>query len=70
MLFSPDPDNLAQEVLFSRKNKLQVHPSINPKNIQVERMSYQKHRGISLDKKCIFNQHIDSVIPKITKVYL
>ena len=70
MLFSPDPNNLAQEVLFSRKNKLQVNPSINLKNIQVERMSYQKHLGISLDKKFIFNQHIDSVIPKITKVYL
>ena len=28
MLFNPDPKILAQEVLFSRKNKVQVHPTI------------------------------------------
>ena len=67
MLFSPDPNKPAQEVLFSRKNKVQVHPTINLNNIQVERTSYQKHLGILHDEKLNFKQHIDSVIPKINK---
>ena len=65
MLFNPDPNKPAQELLFSRKNKVQVHPTINPSNIQVQRKSYQKHLGILLDQKFNFKQHIDSVMPKI-----
>ena len=42
MLFNPDPNKPAQEVLISRKNKVQVHPTINLNNIQVERTAYQK----------------------------
>ena len=67
MLFNPDPNKPAQEVLFSRKNKVQVHPTIYLNNIQVERTSFQKHLGILLYKKLNFKQHIDSVIPKINK---
>ena len=48
MLFNPNPDKLAQVVLFSRKNKVQVHPTRNLNNIQVERTSYQKPLGILL----------------------
>ena len=58
MLFSPDPNKPAQEVLFSRKNKVQVHPTINLSNIHVERTSYQKHLGILLDEKLNFKQHV------------
>ena len=67
MLFNPDPNKPTQEVLFSRKNKVPVHPTINLNNIQVERTSYQKHLGILFDEKLNFKQHIDSVIPKINK---
>ena len=67
MFFKTDPNKPAQEVLFSRKNKVQVHPTINLKNIQVEKTSYQKHRGILLDEKCNFKQHINSVISKMSK---
>ena len=67
MLFNPDPNKPAQEVLFSRKNKVQVHPTIYVNNIQVERTSYQKHLGFLLDKKLNLKQHIDSVMPKVRK---
>ena len=67
VLFNPDPNKPAQEVLFSRKNKVQVHPTINLNNTQVERTSYQNHLGILHDEKLNFKQHIDSVIPKINK---
>ena len=67
MLFNPDPNKTAQEVLFSRKNKVQFHLTLYLNNIQVERTSYQKHLGILLHEKLNFKQHIDSVMPKINK---
>ena len=70
MLFNPDPNKPAQKVPFSRKNKIQVHPTIYLQNIQVERTSYQKHLGILLDEKLNFKKHINSVIPKNKQRYI
>ena len=67
MFFNPHPYKLVQEVLFSRKNKVQVHSTINLNNVQVERTSNQKHLGNLRDEKLNFKQHIDSVIQKINK---
>ena len=67
MLFNPDSSKPAQEVLFSRKNKIQVHPTISLNNVRVERVSYQKHLVILLDEKLNFKQHIDSAISKVNK---
>ena len=67
MLFNPDRSKPAQEVVFSRKNKLQSRPNISLNNIQVEGASYVKHLGILLGEKLNFKQHIDSVILKINK---
>ena len=67
MLFNPDSSKPAQEVLFSRKKNIQVHPNISLNNAQVERVSYQKHLVILLDKKLNFKQHIDSAISKVIK---
>ena len=55
MLFNPDPNKPTQGVLFSRKYKVQVHPTINLSNIQIGRTFYQKHLGILLDEKLNFN---------------
>ena len=44
MLFNPDPSKPAQEVLFSRKKKVQIHPTISLNNIQLKKRSYQKER--------------------------
>ena len=65
MLFNPDTDKPAQEVLFSRKKKTQNHPNISLNNIQVERVSHQKHLDIKLDEKLNFKEHIDSTILKV-----
>ena len=67
MLFNLDSCKPAPEVLFSRKSKIQVHPTISLNNVQVERVSYQKHLGNLLDEKLNFKQHIDSAIPKVNK---
>ena len=65
MLFNPDPKKPAQEVLFSRKKQVQIHPTINLNNVEVERVPFQKHLGFMLDEKLNFRQHIDSAISKI-----
>ena len=69
MLFNPEPRKPAQEVLFSRKKKTQIHNTISVNNIQVERASHHKHLGVLLDENLNFKQHIDTTIFKI-KVYL
>ena len=53
--------------LFSRKKKTQSHPNISHNNIQVERVSHQKHLGIILDEKLNFKEHIDSAILKVKR---
>ena len=65
MLFNPDPKKPVQEVLFSRKKQVQIHPTISLNNVEVERVPFQKHLGFILDEKLNFNQHIDSAILKI-----
>ena len=60
MLFNTDPSKPAQEMLFSRKKKTQIHPTICFNNIQVERASHYKHLGILLDEKLNFKQDIDT----------
>ena len=54
-------------MLFSRKKKIQVHPTISLNNVQAERVSCQKHLGILLDKKLNFKQYIDSALSKVNK---
>ena len=65
MLFNPDPTKPAQEVLFSRRKKTLCHPTLSLNNIQVERVSFQKHLGQILDEKLNFKQHIERAIVKI-----
>ena len=67
MLFNPDPSKPAQKVLFLRKKKIQIHPTISLNNIQVEEASHHKHLGILLDEKLNFKQRIDTTILKIKK---
>ena len=55
MFFNPDPCKPAQEVVFSRKKKTQIHLAISRNNIQVERTSYQKHLGFYLMKNLTLN---------------
>ena len=67
MLFNSDPNKPVQEVVLSRKKKLQSHPTRSLSNIQVERAFYVNHVGILIDEKLNFKQHIDRVILKINK---
>ena len=53
MLFIPDPSKPTQEVLFSRKEKVQIHLATSLSNIHIERASYQKHLGILLHENSV-----------------
>ena len=66
MLFNPDLHNPAQEVLFSRKEEVSIHPVIRL-NVQVEKASFQKHLGLFLDEKLTFKCHIDNMLCKVNK---
>ena len=69
MLINPDTNKSVQEVLFSRKKKTQNHPNISLNNIQIERVSHQKHLGIILDEKLNFKEHIDKYYFKSEQGY-
>ena len=49
------------------KKRTQVYLTISLNNVQVERVSHQKHLGILLDHKLNFKQHVDSAISKVSK---
>ena len=67
MLFNSDPEKPPQEVLFSRKNKVQVHPTVNLNITQVERTSYQKNLATSPDEELNF---IQQCFPKKKQKYI
>ena len=46
--------NRFKKCYFQEKKKIQVHPTIRLKNVQVEKVSHQKHLGIWLDEKFNF----------------
>ena len=65
MLFNLDSSKPVQDVQLSRKEKVQIHPTISLNKIQVERASYQKHLGTLPDEKLNLKQHIGSAILKL-----
>ena len=67
ILLNPGPHKLVQEVLFSRKKKMSIHPVISLNNIQVEKASYQKHLGLFLDEKLTFKYCIDNTLCEVNK---
>ena len=67
MFNNPDANKPAQEVLFSRKKKTQNHPNRTLNNIQVERVSKQKHLGMIVEEKLNFKEHIDSIILQMNR---
>ena len=67
MSFNPDPSKPAQEVIFSRKLKTVPHPSITFNNNPLSLCPAQKHLGLVLDLKLMFNEHINHILSKVNK---
>ena len=67
MSFNPDLNRQAQEVIFSRKLKKVCHPHLCFNNNNVSQASSQKHLGLKLDNRLIFDEHLANVSNKISK---
>ena len=67
MSFNPDPTKQAQEVIFSRKNIKPHHPDLVFNQVNVKRVTHQKHLGLILDDKLNFKQYTKVLIDKASK---
>ena len=68
MIFNPDPNKQAQEVIFSRKLKKVCHPPLRfNNNNNVSQASSQKRLGLTLDNRLPFDEHLTNVSNKISK---
>ena len=67
MIFKPDLSKQAQEVIFSRKTKKLLHPTLLFNNIPLNNSLFQKHLGLTLDIKLNFSEHIKNITKKIRK---
>ena len=67
MNFNPDPNKEAHEVIRSCKAKEINRLSLVFNNTNVSHSSSQKHLGVILDSKLIFDEHLKMVSLKISK---
>ena len=67
MNFNPDPNKQAHEVILSRKAKEINRLPLVFNNTSVSHSSSQKHLGVILDSKLIFDEHLKMVSFKISK---
>ena len=66
MCFNPDRSKQAQEVIFSRKTLIQLHPVFTFDNRPVIKTTHHKHLGLILDEKLYFKEHLKE---KMSKAY-
>ena len=64
MIFKPDLSKQAQEVIFSRKIKKLLYPTLLFDNIYLSNSLFQKHLGLTLDRKLNFPEHTKSITKK------
>ena len=69
MNFNPDPNKQAHEVILSRKAKEINRLPLVFNNTSVSHSSSQKHLGVILDSKSIFDEHLKMVSLKISLVF-
>ena len=63
MLFNPDPNKQAVEILFSKKqHEKDNYPPLNFNGDNVQTAISQEHLGLVLDSKLDFNEHISNKI--------
>ena len=67
MDFNPDVNKQAQEVLFSRKMKRNIHPPLVFNNNIVSQANSQKYLGVTWDYKSIFEGRLLNVFNKVNK---
>ena len=68
MLFNPDSNKQAVEILFSKKHEKDNYPPLNFNGDNVPKAISQKHLGLVLDSKLDFNEHMSNKINKCNKI--
>ena len=69
MQFNPDPNKQANEVIFSRRSKIDLsYPSVKFNNNDIVTCSDQNYLGIVLDSKLNFASHVNQKIKKCNKL--
>ena len=68
MSFNPDPKKQAIEVYFSNKRDKGNYPPLHFNSTNFQVTDSQKHLGLVLDSKLIFNEHIESKISKFNSL--
>ena len=67
MIFNSDLTKQTQEVLFSRKTKKLLHPSVSLNNISLKNSLFQKYYRLTLDEKLNVVEHIKNIPQKISE---
>ena len=68
MKLNPDPTKQTQEIIFSRKRTVSIHPVVYFNNTLVTSMAPQKHLGMILESKLSFENHLQSVFSRVNKI--
>ena len=64
-----DRSKQAQEVIFSRKTLIQLHPVLTFDNSLIK-TTHHKHLGLILDEKLNFKEHLKEKMSKAYKAYI
>ena len=67
MIFSPDPNKQAQEVIFTRKSKNMRHPPLIFNKSKVFQSTTQKHLGLILDNRLSFQEYLTAMGAKVSR---
>ena len=65
MNFDPHPNKRAQEIIFSRKKTLSLHPVAYFANIPVKSTQIHRHFGMVLDSNLSYEHYIQSILNKV-----
>ena len=65
MKFNPDPTKQAQEITFSRKNTVSIHPLVYLNKTPVNSTTTHKHIGMILDSILSYENHLQSVFSRV-----
>ena len=67
MNFNPDSNKQAQEITFSRKKTVSLHPVVQFYNRPVKTTQLHKHLVMMLDSDMSYEHHIKSILNKVNK---
>ena len=67
MIFNPNLNKKVQEVIYNRKVKKLLQPSLSFNGVPLKNSMFQKHLGLTLYEKLNFVEHTKNVTQKISK---